>query len=257
MSDHDGMPKRRQGFRERPSEGRWGRRWKRPWRRLGKILLRSRAVTWLPSCYLVLCQRTIRWELRGTEHLRELTDREQGFVLAFWHECLPLMPLAWSAFWQSAKAGVPRKQGLVLVSRSRDGGMIGRMLQRFGLCAVAGSSSRGGTVAARRLLDGLRRGSIAVVVPDGPRGPRRRVSEGAVRLAAMAGVPVVPCAAHALPMHRIGTWDRMLIPLPFARGVAVAGRPILPDGRTAAFHAAVLQDALDMAADRAAEAVCA
>ena len=94
------------------------------------------------------------------------------------------------------------------------------------------------------------RGHITDVMLD-----RRYLDEK--RLAAMAGVPVVPCAAHALPMPRIGTWDRMLIPLPFARGVAVAGRPILPDGGMAAFHAAVLQDALDMAADRAAEAVCA
>ncbi len=194
--------------------------------RLSRRLLRSDALAALLGAYLNFCRRTARWELRDAHLLGDLARRPEGFVLAFWHECLPLMPMAWSELWASLDQGTPRKRGLVMVSRSRDGRMIGALLARFGLTAVEGSSSAGGADAARDLLAGMREGAVAVMVPDGPRGPRRAVSRGTLRLAAMAGAPVVPCGAHVSPCLRVGSWDRMVIPLPFARCVAVVGAPI-------------------------------
>ncbi|MFT8244550.1 lysophospholipid acyltransferase family protein [Roseomonas sp. BN140053] len=220
-----------------------------------KAVLKSAPLARLLGHYLDLCRRTARWELLGTEPLHALARGEAGFVLAFWHECLPVMPLAWDTFWRSVDPAVPRKPGLVLVSRSRDGGMIGAMLDRFGLQPVSGSSSRGGRVAARELLSGLRGGAVAVVVPDGPRGPRRVATPGGLRLAEVVGVPVVPCAASAHPARRLGTWDRMVIPLPFSRCVAVVGPPILP-GHGGAEPAARLLEAALNAATLRAEAAC-
>ncbi|UFN49563.1 lysophospholipid acyltransferase family protein [Roseomonas sp. OT10] len=219
-----------------------------------KATLRSRAITRLLGVYLGLCRRTARWELQGTGALRDLAGRPGGFILAFWHENLPLMPLAWSAFWE-AEPGLVRKPGLVLVSRSRDGGLIAGLLGRFGLTTVAGSTSKGGRAAGQSLLRGLRQGAVAVVVPDGPRGPRRRMSEGCLRLAAMADVPIVPCGAQARPLCRTGSWDRMMIPLPFARCVAVAGTPILPGEQELAQGMELLGAALDRTMEQAAEAL--
>lgn len=222
-----------------------------PLKRLTQRVLRGRVLASLLSAYLNLCRRTARWELRDAHHLRELSRAPEGYVLAFWHECLPLMPLAWSALWDSLGPDVPRKPGLVLVSRSRDGRMIGALLERFGLATVDGSSSAGGTGAARDLLGGLRAGGVAVVVPDGPRGPRRGVTAGGMRLAAMAGVPMVPCGAHAFSSFRLGSWDRMVIPLPFSRCVAVVGRPIPVPPGGAGEAAEALRLALDAALERA------
>ncbi|MCR0984704.1 lysophospholipid acyltransferase family protein [Roseomonas populi] len=203
----------------------------------------AQAIGW----YLRLCQSTARWEILGAEPLREMAAEPRGFVMAFWHECLPLMPAAWARLWATMPADVPRKPGLVLVSRSRDGTMIAASLARFGLTVVAGSSSRGGGNAGRVLLRGVRAGNVAVVVPDGPRGPRRQVSDGAGRLAAMAGVPIVPCGAFASPARRLGSWDRMILPMPFARCVAVVGRPIDPAGMSAEDLAAALSLSLNEA----------
>jgi lysophospholipid acyltransferase (LPLAT)-like uncharacterized protein len=220
-----------------------------------KAVGKSRALWGVVGWYLGLCRRTARWELHGTEPLRELARRPEGFVMAFWHECLPIMPLAWARFWEGLDASVPRKPGLVLVSRSRDGTMISSALGKYGLTVVAGSSSRGGREAGLNLLRGVRAGGIAVVVPDGPRGPRREVSEGPVRLAAMAGVPIVPCGAYAVPSRRMGSWDRMILPLPFARCVAVVGAPILPEAREPGVLAAALAESLNGCMARA-EALC-
>ncbi|WP_131829466.1 lysophospholipid acyltransferase family protein [Teichococcus deserti] len=182
----------------------------------------------LLGVYLDLCRRTARWEIHGATAMRELASRPDGFMLAFWHECLPLMPMAWSAFWQG-QPPAHRKEGLVMISRSRDGQMIARLLARFGLRVASGSSSAGGTKATRKLLGALRTGSVAVIVPDGPRGPRRRAGQGCHRMAVAAKVPIVPCAAHTAQSWRIGSWDRMVIPKPFARCIAVVGTPIMPE----------------------------
>lgn len=227
------------------------RRRKGPLARGLKAIGRSPFLWHLVGGYLGLCRRTVRWELQGTEPLRALAGQPGGFVMVFWHECLPLMPLAWDRFWRSLDPATPRKEGLVLVSRSRDGTMISSALGSYGLTVVAGSSSRGGREAGRNLFRGVRAGSVAVVVPDGPRGPRRVISEGAARLAAMAGVPIVPCAGFAVPSRRLGSWDRMILPLPFARCVAVVGEPIMPKGQEASILAGALAASLNDGMERA------
>ncbi|MFC7737215.1 lysophospholipid acyltransferase family protein [Roseomonas sp. GCM10028921] len=221
-------------------------------RKLGKSPLLWQAVGW----YLDLCRRTARWDLHGTEPLRTLAGQPGGFILAFWHECLPMMPIAWTRFWAGLEPGMDRKEGLVLVSRSRDGAMISSALKDYGLTPVAGSSSRGGREAGRRMLHGLRAGSVAVIVPDGPRGPRRVLSEGAMRLARIARVPIVPCGAYALPSRRLGSWDRMILPLPFARCVAVVGEPITAYDQQPSTLADELAASLNGAMDKAT-ALCA
>ncbi|WP_084698632.1 lysophospholipid acyltransferase family protein [Muricoccus aerilatus] len=214
---------------------------------IGKSPLLWQAVGW----YLALCARTTRWDLHGTEPMRALATQPEGFIMAFWHECLPLMPSAWTRFWVTLGPEIDRKEGLVLVSRSRDGALISSALKDYGLTHVAGSSSRGGHEAARKMLHGLRAGSVAVMVPDGPRGPRRVCSEGAIRLASMARVPIVPCGAYAMPSRRLGSWDRMIFPLPIARCTAVVGKPITPNGQDPSILAHELAASLNTAMDEA------
>jgi lysophospholipid acyltransferase (LPLAT)-like uncharacterized protein len=96
---------------------------------------------------------------------------------------------------------------------------------RFGLPVVRGSSSRGGSDALRALLAAVRGGEDVAVVPDGPRGPRERLQGGVVALAALTGAPVVPLGFAARPARRLASWDRFLVPLPFARAAAVFGKP--------------------------------
>jgi len=61
------------------------------------------------------------------------------------------------------------------------------------------------------------------MVPDGPRGPARRLQGGIVALAATTGAPIVPVGVAARPARRLGSWDRFMIPIPFARCALVVG----------------------------------
>jgi lysophospholipid acyltransferase (LPLAT)-like uncharacterized protein len=95
--------------------------------------------------------------------------------------------------------------------------------RRVGLGVVRGSSSRGGAVALRGLARAVRAGEDVALVPDGPRGPACRLQAGIVSLAAATGAPVVPVGVAARPARRLGSWDRFMVPLPFARCAVVFG----------------------------------
>ena len=113
-----------------------------------------------------------------------------------------------------------RGGGVLMVSQSRDGDIIADTIARFGLRPVRGSSGRGGRAALDAMIDAVRdEGVSAGVIVDGPRGPARVAKAGAVVLARATGLPVVPGTWWARPAVRFGSWDRTIVPLPFARVV--------------------------------------
>lgn len=228
-----------------------------------KRLLRHRSVqamlAWLVGHYLGFALWSTRWTLEGGEHLAPCLEG-RPMVVAFWHERLPLMPALWLlARRQGAARGVAVRAH-VLVSRNFDGRFIGAVMARFGVRVVHGSSARGGVnkggaAALRGLLEGLAGGSSAVVTPDGPRGPRRVAAAGVAQLAALAGVAVLPCAGQTSRRWVLGSWDRMVLPLPWGRGVLVC-EPAVTVAREDALRAlpaiAAALDAAALRADRAA-----
>ena len=55
------------------------------------------------------------------------------------------------------------------------------------------------------------------VTPDGPTGPRGVFKPGALLAAKLSGLPVVPIAVHASPAWMARSWDRFVVPRPFAK----------------------------------------
>jgi lysophospholipid acyltransferase (LPLAT)-like uncharacterized protein len=190
-----------------------------------KRLLRLKAtqavLVWLGSQYLMLALRTTRWVLEGGEHLIPMTEG-RATVVAFWHERLALMWTLRLVFQRMD----PTQRVHVLVSQHRDGRFIGSVMRRFGTDVVFGSSRRGGAAAIRTALTLLARGEHLAITPDGPRGPRRVAIPGVAQLAAMSGAPVLPCAGQTSRRRVLRSWDRMVMPLPFGRGVLVCLPPI-------------------------------
>lgn len=208
------------------------------------------ALAWLGGLYLLFALRTTRWVLDGAEHLAP-SATGRATVAAFWHERLALMPM----LWMTLRRMDPAQRGHVLVSHHRDGRLIGLVLRRFRADVVFGSSRRGGAAGVLAALPLLAKGEHLIITPDGPRGPRRQAAPGVAQIAALAEVPVLPCAAQTSRRRVLRSWDRMVVPLPFGRGVMVCLPPIsVPrEGWEAAVPA--IAAALTAAADRA-DALC-
>lgn len=182
--------------------------------------------------YLRFALRTTRWTLLGADQLGRHIHAHPA-IFAFWHERLPMMPALWSlALETRVREGAQRGRMHILVSRHQDGRLIGAVMDGFGCDLVYGSSAKGaaqkgGAAGVRALLSVLGAGDQVVITPDGPRGPAHRIAPGVAQLAALAAVPIVPCAAQTSRHRRLPTWDRMVLPLPWGRGVLVCGEPIV------------------------------
>lgn len=131
---------------------------------------------------------------------------------------------------QSQNNGKKRRMAAI-VSASRDGGLLARILELFDVQPVRGSSSRRGPQALRELTTWSEQGLNVAITPDGPRGPCYHVQDGVMALAQITGLPVYPIVYHLNWKIRIKSWDRFQIPLPFARCKVNLGEPIrIPRG---------------------------
>ncbi len=127
-------------------------------------------------------------------------------VFAFWHEGLL------SCAYRFRGLGIA-----ILISRSFDGELIARTVEKLGFVAVRGSSSRGAAAGLRGMVEAYGAGHICAFTADGPKGPRRIAKAGPAQLAQLVGAGWVGCF-HAEPERawRLRSWDRFAIPKPFS-----------------------------------------
>lgn len=127
-------------------------------------------------------------------------------VYAFWHRCL--LACAWRF----------RNHGItILISRSFDGELVARTVERLGFVAIRGSSSRDGTVGLRNLQRAYVAGNYCAITADGPRGPAMVAKPGVAQLAKLVGATVGAFYVHPDDAWQLRSWDRLLIPKPFSR----------------------------------------
>jgi hypothetical protein len=104
---------------------------------------------------------------------------------------------------------------------------VSELFQLAGFHVVRGStSSRGAIESSLTICRELKKGGVLTHAPDGPRGPSGVVHPGAIYFAQKVGCPIVPAGIAAWPNVRLRTWDRYMLPLPFARAGFVYGDPI-------------------------------
>jgi lysophospholipid acyltransferase (LPLAT)-like uncharacterized protein len=201
----------------------------------GKIVWSSR----LGAAFIGAIART--WRFRVVNESAYTSERAAGraVVLVLWHgEMLPLL------YYHRDR------QISVLVSEHGDGEIIARILRSFGFRLIRGSTSRGAARALIAVDRELRDGFDVGITPDGPRGPRHSVAPGALLAAHRAGVRLMPLAASASRYWQLGSWDRFLIPKPFARITLAYGDPtpvVAESSRAAGALTALLSAAMDNA----------
>ena len=128
-------------------------------------------------------------------------------VIAFWHEYM--LP-GWHHH--------GNVHSIELVSQSKDGTILSRLLQQWGITAVRGSSSNSGKEALAEAIEQVKNGATLLLTPDGPRGPRRIFKAGAIIAAQRAGVPLYLAKINESRVFVFQkSWDRFRLPLPFAK----------------------------------------
>ena len=75
----------------------------------------------------------------------------------------------------------------------------------------------------------LNRGGEVIIVPDGPKGPDRKMKLGGLKLAQMTGAYLVPFTFSTNKKKILKSWDSFLMFYPFRKIVAMYGDPISID----------------------------
>ena len=165
-------------------------------------------LAWLAWLYIQLIGLTSKISIKG------IKDHPGTAIYALWHRQEVLMIY------------LHRNRAVCgLVSKSKDGEYMARILKRFGFTFVRGSTTSGGFMSLRGLIKAARAGYSIAITPDGPRGPVFKVQPGVVYLAQKAGAPLIPVACALSKKKIFRSWDRYQFPLPFGRIQAVYGAP--------------------------------
>ncbi|MBW1974021.1 MAG: lysophospholipid acyltransferase family protein [Deltaproteobacteria bacterium] len=164
------------------------------------------ATAWLASC---------RYHLFCADQVEEVRRSGIPTIVATWH--CGILPILYY---------FRREKTAVMVSPSHDGEWIEKVVSRWGFICIRGSSGKHGSKAARKMIRYLKSGYHGGLVVDGSRGPAFKVQKGAIFLAKVAQVPILPIGVSAKPVLRLPTWDRMMLPLPFSRIFIRPGRLI-------------------------------
>jgi lysophospholipid acyltransferase (LPLAT)-like uncharacterized protein len=180
-----------------------------------KLRFLERLVVALVPLILRLLAWTWNFRVLNRRALDELIDRGRPLLVATWHQ----MIFPGVAFFKDRRA-------VIMVSRSKDGELIARVISRMGFRSVRGSSSKGGSEALHGLVEAIRDGGQGAVMVDGPRGPAHEPKLGILVAAQRTGAPLIPLGCRASRALYGRNWDRTMLPLPFSTVVLSFGEPL-------------------------------
>jgi len=189
-------------------------------------LLMYRVAAMVARAFLDTLWYTSRLKIIGDDRLAVLIQKHGAIVPALWHQHL----LLGGRFLVSDKTrGL--KPGF-MISPSVDGQGPTMLALSYGAHVVRGSGSYTGLRAVRGAQQAIEDGISPAITPDGPRGPRFVFKPGAIFAAQTTGRPVVPIAYAARPARVLRSWDKFVIPWPFAKVCVAIGEPYYPPANT-------------------------
>ena len=178
----------------------------------------------LGALTLKLIFATVRWSRNDSILPFVYRDGRQR-IFAFWHGRVLMMPCLYVSAHRNQS---PKTKGVyTLISNHSDGRIISFGVKLMGLLTVNGSSSRNAASGLHGLIKRIQDGYDVAITCDGPKGPARVMKPGGIMLGKETGVPVFPVACSANRYWTVNSWDKMMIPKPFAKAVCIVGEPVV------------------------------
>lgn len=166
--------------------------------------------------YIKFVYLTSSWEYKNRHIVDKYLSNNEPFIVSFWHGHLLMMACAKQ--WD--------KDFHMLISNHRDGKIISKIMKFFKISTVFGSTGKQGLSAAKNVITILKKGGIVGITPDGPRGPKEKISDGILQIARLAKADIIPFAYRTSNIKILNTWDSFRFALPFSKGIFAVGTPI-------------------------------
>lgn len=189
-------------------------------RRIKKYLniIAFELASWVLFLFARILYFTCRTEIKGHKKISHTENSPQPFIYAFWHG--RLFP---TSFLYTKK-----KKVYAIISNHKDGELIARVVSKFGVHSVRGSTNRmpnkdrpfknrGGANVIRESISIFEEGNTIAITPDGPRGPARKAKKNFFKLALEKNISVILVSYSASKCVEFSSWDNFMLPLPFSK----------------------------------------
>ena len=157
------------------------------------------------------------------DNFNKLILENKSFIYALWHDQLLLSPFTWQT----------KNRIDILISKHKDGDIIADLIKYHGFNSIRGSTNNPSKEKEKNTISSIRKiiktlkANVSIgITPDGPRGPRHKVSEGTINIARISNKKILPMALAYKEQWVLNTWDKFIIPKPFNKICIVWGDPI-------------------------------
>ncbi|HIM94048.1 MAG TPA: DUF374 domain-containing protein [Campylobacterales bacterium] len=169
--------------------------------------LRNISLIFVPIL-VFLFMRLLWFSYKKKYHFIDEPILEQCIAVT-WHGELLISPQVYSKLRKDISTSA-------IISQHYNGEIIAKILGFFNIKPLRGSSSRGAKSVLINAIKAIKNQESIMITPDGPRGPRHSMSDGAVALALRSKLPIMVVNYETNRYWKLKSWDSFVIPKPFA-----------------------------------------
>lgn len=180
-------------------------------------------ISLLGAFYIHLVFFTSNIKLVNRRNIDIFFKKNESFIYSFWHDQLLMCPLTWQN----------KSKITVLISKHRDGDIISKVISHLGFDSIRGSTNKpeknknkGSILAVRKMIKSLNANISIGISPDGPKGPRHKVSDGIIQIARLSDKEILPVGIGFRRKWTLNTWDKFIVPKIFNEIRIIWGKPV-------------------------------
>ena len=184
-------------------------------KKLLKHFIVQQLLAFIAFIYIVFVKITSNIKYENIDSPKKYWQDKKPFILAFWHGQLMTFSYTWKI-----------NKKLNILASSHSDGRFGASIARYFKLNNIPISSDGNNLSLRPIFKILNSNNYIAITPDGPRGPKEKVSEGIIKIAKISKVPIIPVGFGSSKNFCLKSWDSFLITLPFSKCRIVWGDSI-------------------------------
>ena len=169
----------------------------------------------IASAYIYLVRYTSIIQIKNSKEILKLWENGQPFILAFWHSQLMMVNFSWKS-----------EKKLNILASGHSDGRFGALIAKYLNANNIPTSNSQKKISLRPIFELLNNKNYIAITPDGPRGPKEKVSEGIIKIASKTSTIIIPIGFWSSKNFSLNSWDSFLITLPFSKCCFVWGNPI-------------------------------
>lgn len=180
--------------------------------------------------YIKIVHLSSKINILGSNYAMDRFKNNQPVIICSWHHQIMMSPFVASQIKKVNRT----KRIASLASKHGDGRFVGKIMDKYGVNNISGSS-RDGRKADRgidmyglkEIFRAIKNGLGIAITPDGPRGPSQKINGEVIKIAEITGAPIVPVGIGYSTYVSLDSWDKFKIPLPFGKVNYYYGEPFL------------------------------